>query len=76
LHGLRSLHGCHVAAGVVKWIGFNSLRLLYSATRDGFSSREFHTRVSWSLLIVTKSHCGIGLNKFLLASVKFIENFF
>jgi hypothetical protein len=60
LHGLRSLHRCHVAAGLVKWIGFSSLRLLYSATRDGFSSREFHTRCdgSGATLVLVRSAAG------------------
>jgi hypothetical protein len=34
----------HDAAGLMRCINFGSVRLLYSAVRDGFSSRQFHTR--------------------------------
>ena len=44
----------------MKWIGFSSLRLLYSATRDGFSSREFHTRCDGrgATLVLVRSAAG------------------
>jgi hypothetical protein len=51
---------CHHAAGLVKWVNFSSLRLLYSATRNGFSSQQFHTRCdgSGATLVLVRSAAG------------------
>ncbi len=46
--------------GIVKWINFRSLGLLYSATRDSFSSKAFHGRCDGrgATLVLVKSVAG------------------
>jgi hypothetical protein len=55
-----ALRVAHCVVGVVKWINFHSLSLLYSATRDGFSSKAFHGRCdgSGATLVLVRSVAG------------------